>query len=213
MEPAPRAGSEALPGSWAAAWTAGSSLLLRGRWPCTRPCARPAWRRQVREPERARPDRGLRRFLPEGCGALRASSPESRLCSQWRRGADRAFPSSPLACSSPPGSEPALRSLEPCTPAPSLAPSRPPLSPPPPPPPPARRPEGTLPASLGRAHAPPKPITGRAGGRAAGGGWWSSASTPIPPGAPRRLAGCWLGHAGPRGGFPGECPGGLGPQS
>lgn len=74
-----------------------------------RPCARPAGRRQVREPERALPGRCLRRFLPEGCGALRAGGPESAPCSgRRRRSARRAFPPSQLARRSPPLSEPAL---------------------------------------------------------------------------------------------------------
>lgn len=218
MEPAPSAGRRrSRAAGLRAALGAGSALLLR---------VRPA--PQVREPERARPGRRRRRFLPEGCGTVRAGGPGSapsggrqpRRLSQRAaaaaaaaaRGppgfpspspAPRVSPPSPIARRSPPRAEPALGPREPCSPAPSLAPL-------PPPPPPARGPEGTLPASPGRAHAPPEPITGRAGRRAAGLAELHAHAHPTPPpgrwGRSRRGPGL----PAPPGGSAEECPCGPG---
>lgn len=172
---------------------------------------------QVREPERECPC-CRRRFLPGGCGIVRASSPESAPSSgrqplrlSQRAAAARSppgFPSpspvprvsppSPIARRSPPRAEPALSSREPGSPAPSLAPSRPLLSPPPLLPPPTRCPEGTLPASPGRAQANQRP--GWAVDR--GGGGVLRPRPPRPtPGPLESLfpvpPGSWRGGAGP----------------
>lgn len=141
MEPAPSAGRRrSRAAGLRAALGAGSALLLR---------VRPA--PQVREPERARPGRRRRRFLPEGCGTVRAGGPGSapsggrqpRRLPQRAAAAARAppgFPSPspaprvPSLADRPPLSAPrgaCSRPREPCSPALSLplapfsAPSRP----------------------------------------------------------------------------------------
>lgn len=196
MEPAPRAGSEALRGGWAAARAAG---LLSSSAPGLRaslcPSGGAAGRRQVREPERA--PRPLPAPLPPGRLRGRAG---------WRsreRAVQRAAAPSPPGFPSPLARPPLSAPLRACSRisgtrlARPLARSlRPPLSPPRPPPPPTRRPEGTLPASPGRAHAPPKPITGRPGGRAAGRG--VAGLCPHAHPTPGRASGA-VGIARPRG--------------
>lgn len=126
MEPAPRAGSEALPGGWAVARLGGR---VSPPPPPPQGTAGPA--PQVRGPERSRLGRCLHRFLPEGCGPC---APESAPCSGGGGGAaPLGFPPParpPLSAPRParsPGSgsrraRPRARSL----PAPALpAPSRP----------------------------------------------------------------------------------------
>lgn len=192
MEPVPRAGSEALPGGWAAARAAG---LLSSSAPGLRASRRGSRRTPAGEGARARA-----RAAACTASSRKAAGPCGLAVPRERRAAGG-------------GAEPAGLSLPVC-PAATLRPSRsllsdlrnparpplarslrPQLSPPRPPPPPTRRPEGTLPASPGRAHAPPKPITGRPGGRAAG--WQGSAPTPTPPAG---LSSGALGLTRPRGG-------------
>lgn len=183
MEPAPRAGSEALPGGWAVARLGGR---VSPPPPPPQGTAGPA--PQVRGPERSRLGRCLHRFLPEGCGPC---APESAPCSgrRRRRGAP-GLPSSRAPAALRPSPSPLPGLWKPARPPPRPLPPGPRSPRPLPRPLPPRRPEGTLPASPGRAYAPPKPITGRAGGRAAGLAGFAPPRPPrLPTGAPGRGAG------------------------
>lgn len=176
MEPAPRAGSEALPGGWAAARLGGRVSPPPPPPPRT---AGPA--PQVRGPECSRLGRCLRRFLPEGCGPC---APESAPCSGRRRRRRRGAPGLPSSRApaalrpspSPLSSlgKPARLPLRPVPPGPRSP--RPLLRPLPP-----RRPEGTSPPPRGGHTRPPSQSQAGLGGGPPG--WLGS-----PPHAPVRLA-------------------------
>lgn len=137
MEPAPRAGSDVLPGCWAPARAARSSLLLRGR-----PALRASRRAPAGEGARARAPRPLPAPLPPGRLRGLAGRRSRERAVQRAAAAQRppGFPSLPArpplsaplrACSLISGTRlvrPHARSLlAPALPAPSSASSRPAL--------------------------------------------------------------------------------------